>query len=107
MNQLKKKPFLLFAILFLVITLLLTLIPVNIFPGVIVYERGIQYSEIEAPLTLGNFIGLGFNEGDLDDVKTFYLTAKGIAMALIVCIGIPALIAYRFYIKNQLQNKKQ
>lgn len=106
MKQLKKKPILLFTVLFLVVTLLLTFIPVNIFPGVIVYEQGIQLIEIEAPLTLGNFIGLGFNDGDLDHVKSFYLTSKGIAMAFIVCIGIPALVAYRFYVKGQLKDKK-
>jgi len=107
MNQLKKKPFLFFAVLFLLITALLTFIPVNIFPGMIVYEQGLQLIEVEAPLTLGNFIGLGINEGDLDGVKTFYLTSKGMAMAFIVCIGIPALIAYRFYVKSQLKDKEE
>lgn len=106
MNNLSKKPFLFFTILFLAITSLLVFIPVNVFPGVIVYENGMQFIEIDAPLTLGNFIGLGFNEGDLDNVKSFHLTPKGYALAFIMCIGIPALIAYRFHVKNQLQQKK-
>lgn len=95
MENLKNRPYLVFLILFLVISIPLWTLPIQLFPGVIVVKNGLQEFSIDAPLSLSHFIGLGFNEGDLDNVKEFHLKPSGIALAVIFTVGIPALIAMR------------
>lgn len=95
-----KKPYLIFLIGFSVLALVFFTLPINIFDGVIIYENGLQELKIERPLSLSYFIGLGYDSKDLAGVKTFYLTTKGLIMALIFIVGIPALIAYRFKLKK-------
>lgn len=95
-----KKPLLIFLIGTLSLTILFFALPINIFDGVILYKNGIQELTIERPLSLSYFIGFGYNEEDLIGVKSFYLTTKGIVMAFIVILGIPALVAYRFHLKK-------
>jgi hypothetical protein len=46
---------------------------------------------------------MGLNEGDLDNVKSFKLTAWGYALAACYIMLLPGIIAYRVYIS---QNKK-
>lgn len=107
MNQLKNKPFLLFVILSVFVTAILVFVPVNVFPGIIEQHYNSTVIKHEAPLNLGNFLGLHINPEDMTDIKTFYLLPTGYAMAFIMCLGIPALIAYRFHIKKLLPKKKQ
>jgi hypothetical protein len=95
-----KKPWLIFLIGFLALSVVFFTLPINLFDGVIVYKNGIQEFKIERPLSLSYFIGLGYDSKDLAGVKTFYLTVKGFSVALIFIIGIPALIAYRFKLKK-------
>lgn len=104
MENLKNRPFLLFIVLFLVISIPLWTLPIQLFPGVIVIQNGLQEFVIDAPLSLSHFIGLGFNEGDLDNVKDFYLKPSGYALAVIFTIGIPALIAMRISFNKKKQN---
>jgi hypothetical protein len=54
----------------------------------------------KVPLSLSYFIGLGYNEGDLDGIKDFYLLPEGWMLAIIFIVGIPALVAFRVYLKN-------
>jgi hypothetical protein len=95
-----KKPLLIFLLGMTVIAAIFFTLPINIFDGVILYENGIQELKVERPLSLSYFIGLGYDPADLVGVKTFYLTFKGLAMAFIFIIGMPALVAYRFHIKK-------
>ncbi|MCO5260633.1 MAG: hypothetical protein M9916_10860 [Crocinitomicaceae bacterium] len=101
MDQLRQKPFLIFLIFFLLISIPLWTLPIQLFPGVIEYESGMQELKIDAPLSLSHFIGLGLNEGDLDNVKTFYLKPSGYALAVAFLIGIPAVIALRISKKHK------
>ncbi|HLU86233.1 MAG TPA: hypothetical protein VKZ44_00670 [Taishania sp.] len=103
MKHLKDKPLLIFILLVIIVTGSLVFIPFNIFPGEIILNISNQESVIEAPLTLGNLIGLGIDAGDLDNVVDYYLTPKGYMLAFIMCIGIPGLVAYRFHVNK---NKK-
>ncbi|MBX2948370.1 MAG: hypothetical protein KF704_03745 [Crocinitomicaceae bacterium] len=96
MNALKNKPFLIFLILFLVVSIPLWTLPINFFPGVISYGNGIQDITEDAPLSLSYFIGLGYNEADMTGIKDFYLKPSGYMLAFIFTVGIPGLIAYRF-----------
>lgn len=95
-----KKPLLIFLIGTLALALLFFTLPINIFDGVILYENGIQELKVERPLSLSYFIGLGYDPEDLVGVKSFYLTAKGMVMAFIFILGVPAVIAYRFHLKK-------
>lgn len=101
MKQLKEKPLLIFILLFLIISIPLWTLPINLFPGEIIIENGLQQVTEEAPLSLSYFIGLGYNEADLSVVKDFYLKPTGYALAFIFTVGIPALIAYRFHEKKK------
>lgn len=100
MNALKNKPFLIFLILFLIVSIPLWTLPINVFPGVISYGNGIQNITEDAPLSLSYFIGLGYKEGDLEGIKDFYLKPTGYILAFIFTVGIPALAAYRLSSKK-------
>jgi hypothetical protein len=100
MKSLKEKPFLIFVILFLIVSIPLWTLPLNLFPGVIIEGSGLQENVLEAPLSLSYFIGLGLNEGDLDTIKDFYLKPTGYMLAFIFTVGIPALVSLRFYWKK-------
>lgn len=99
----KSRYILIFLICFLLVCLPLSIFPINFFPGVIVQEVNGSSVEIEAPLSLSYFFGLGLNKGDLDGVTAFYLTKQGWALAICLLIGLPAMITYRVY----LQGKKK
>lgn len=80
-------------------------LPINLFDGVIEIEEPHRSYSLERPLSLSYFIGIGYEETDMEFVKDFYLTAKGIAMALIFILGLPALFAYRLHLRVKNQNK--
>ena len=82
----------------MLLVLLFFLVRINLFDGKIVYEEGMQSYTVDAPLSLSYFIGIGYDEADMVGVKDFYLTTKGILMAVIFIVGIPALAAYRVFL---------
>ncbi len=107
MNQIKismriifEKPILLFLISAFIIALPLCLFPINLFPGAIVYQEGLSELTVDAPLSLSYFLGFGYEKGDLEYVKTFYLHKQGILLAVLFIVGFPALLAYRVYLKK-------
>lgn len=91
----KRKAWLSFILTFLIIALPLFLFPINLFDGIIVVQQGWQKASIETRLSLSYFIGMGLNEGDLNDITDFYLTARGWIMVLLLLIGLPLLVALR------------
>lgn len=96
-----KKPIVIFFSLSIILGLLFFLFPINIFDGVIVYNQGLQTLEVETNLSLSYFIGLNLHPEEMEGVvSNFYLTTKGIAMAILYIIGFPAILAYRFYLKS-------
>ncbi len=95
----KSKYILIFLVSFLLICIPLSLFPINFFPGVIVTNVGGTSMQIEAPLSLSYFFGMGLNEGDLDNVSAFYFTKTGWALAICILIGIPSIITYRLYLQ--------
>jgi hypothetical protein len=84
-----------FIVCFLIISIPLTLFPVNLFDGEIVYKNGIVEPR---PLSLSYFFGLGYDAKDMEAVASFHLVMKGYFLAFIFTIGIPSLIAYRIYL---------
>ena len=95
-----RKPIVLFFALSLILALVFFLFPINIFDGVIVYKDNLTAFEVEAPLSLSYFIGLGYDSQDIVNVETFYLTTKGIVMAFLFILGFPAILAYRMHLKQ-------
>lgn len=84
----------------LLLSAIFFLFPINLFDGVIIQQNGMQTMKIDAPLSLSYFIGLGYEADDMIGVKDFYLTGKGIFMAILFIFGFPALLAYRYHLKG-------
>lgn len=103
MDNLFKKPFIVFGITSLIIALILFTMPINLFDGVIVMHDGLQEVTLERPLSLSYFVGMGYEEGDLDGIKDFYLTTQGYIVAGIILVGLPGLFAYRMHLKATMK----
>jgi hypothetical protein len=99
-----KKLFPVFIVGLLVVSAILFLFPINLFDGEIVYQHGLQEVVVKAPLSLSYFIGIGYDEADMVQVKTFYLQPIGYLMAFLILFGLPALVSYRIYLEKM---KKQ
>lgn len=96
-----KKLSLIFIICFLVSSAIFFLIPINLFDGEIVFNvNGVEFKE-KAKLSLSYFIGIGASEEDLKGVKQFYLLPMGYFFAFLMLFCLPALITYRFSLKNK------
>ncbi len=101
-----KKPLHLFITLVVLLTLFFFLFPVNLFDGVIEIENGLIQYEEPRPLSLSYFIGIGYEDSEMEFVKDFYLTTKGIFMAFVFILGIPGLISYRVYLGQKKTNSR-
>lgn len=89
------QPLPLFIIAALVIALPLFLFPINLFNGEIILKMPINAMPIQAKLSLSYFVGMGYAENEMENVKEFYLTAEGYFFAAVLIIGFPGLLAYR------------
>jgi hypothetical protein len=96
-----KKPIVIFIILVLFLLCLFFLFPINLFSGEIVIKEGLVEVVEQRPLSLSYFIGLGYDESDMDIIKDFYLLPQGYLTAVIFILGIPGLVAYRVYLKRK------
>lgn len=95
------KPWFVFLISFLIIGLVLVLVSPNLFEGEIIYERlGKRYT-LKAPLSLAYFLGLGYDQQDMEGVVDFYLTKRGYMMAFSLLLGFPILFAYRSLLEKR------
>ncbi len=104
MKKIFQNPWYSFLFFFILISLPLVFMPLNLFEGEIIYQQGISKIVEPRPLSLHFVLGLEYYNKPLPaEVKDYYLTAKGIALALIFTIGFPGIMAYRAY----LQNKKK
>ena len=71
----------------------------NLFDGQIHYVEPQREYTVDTPMSLSYFIGLGYEEADMQYVESFHLTAKGWIMAVLFIFGFPALFAYRMYMR--------
>lgn len=101
MKELRNSPFLIFIFFFLLISIPLFIFPIQLFPGIIETQNGLQHIKHEAPLSLSFFVGLGYDKKDLIGVTDFYLKPVGYLLAFIYTIGIPAIIAFRIGSRNK------
>ncbi len=96
-----KRYIIVFFVCMLAVSAIFFLFPINLFDGEIVFEvNGVEFTE-KAKLSLSYFIGIGASEEQTQDVKDFYLLPAGYLVAFLMTVGLPAIIAYRVYLKNQ------
>ncbi|MFN5149430.1 MAG: hypothetical protein ACK46O_09260 [Flavobacteriia bacterium] len=104
MKQFFQKPINVFFAVMLVLALPLFTLPLNLFKGELVRTQTVVMKTVDVtekvPLSLSYFIGFGYNEEDMEGIKDFYLLPEGWILAIIFIVGIPALVAYRVYLKN-------
>ena len=99
MTSHKSRALAIFAATALVLAIVFFTIPINVFDGQIDYKEGNREFTVEVPLSLSYFVGLGYEESEMQFVQDFRLTPKGWGMAVIFIFGFPALLAYRIYLK--------
>ena len=98
-------PWLVFIGLSLLISIILFTLPINLFPGEIVMERGLSTITVkDHNISLSYFVGMGLNPGDLEGIKSFKLTPWGWALAFCYIFLLPGIIAYRIYMKQKATN---
>lgn|SRR5690606_25186430 len=97
----KKKVWVIFASTSLLLAAIFFLFPINLFDGVIIEQRGELVLTHHRPLSLSYFIGMGYDESDMEFITDYYLTKKGIFMAIVFILGLPALLAYRLHLKSR------
>jgi hypothetical protein len=98
-------PWLVFTGLSLIISVILFSLPINLFPGEIVMERGLSTITLkDHNLSLSYFVGMGMNLGDLEGVKSFKLSPWGWALALCYIFLLPGIIAYRIHMKQKAKS---
>jgi hypothetical protein len=98
-------PWLVFIGLSLIISVILFSLPINLFPGEIVMERGLSTITLkDHNLSLSYFVGMGMNPGDLEGVKSFKLSPWGWALAFCYIFLLPGIIAYRIHMKQKAKS---
>lgn len=100
MTSTKTRALAIFVITAFVLAVLFFTLPINIFDGQIHYVEPQRDYVVDVPMSLSYFIGIGYDDIDMQYVESFNLTAKGWAMAAIFIFGFPALLAYRIYLKS-------
>lgn len=99
MTSTKSRALAIFVITALILLVIFFVFPINIFDGQIDFVEPQREYTINTPLSLSYFVGLGYEEADMEFVESFRLTTKGWIMAIIFIFGLPALLAYRIYLK--------
>lgn len=99
MTSMKTRSLAIFVICAVILSIILFTLPINIFDGQIDYKEPHREYTINARLSLSYFIGLGYDEADMEFVDAIRLTVKGWWMAIIFIFGFPGLLAYRLYLR--------
>lgn len=101
MTSMKTRALAIFVISALILTVIFFTFPINLFDGQIDYVEPHREYTVNTPLSLSYFIGLGYDEVDMQYVESFRLTWKGWMIAIIFIFGLPALLAYRIFLKTK------
>jgi hypothetical protein len=95
------KPWFVFSFSFILIGGTLILVSPNLFEGEIVYSQNGKKYVLEAPLSLAYFLGLGFQESEMEGVVDFHLIRRGYMLAASLLLGFPTLLAYRSFLAKK------
>ncbi len=99
MTSRKTRVLVFFAISAFILSVIFLTLPINLFDGQIDFVEPQREYTINTPLSLSYFVGLGYEEADMQYVESFRLTTKGWITAFLFIFGFPGLIAYRVYLK--------
>ena len=104
-----KNPWLVFVLTSALIALPLFFspVPINLFKGEIVMIQNGKEVKVQAPLSAAYFIGLGYDEKDMKDVKEFHLVNEGYFFVFLMFIGIPGVLAYRVVLSNRNESAEE
>lgn len=100
MSSTKTRALAIFVVSTVILTIVFFTLPINIFDGQIDYRESNREYTVDVPLSLSYFIGLGYEDADMQNVVDFRLTTRGWITAFIFILGFPALLAYRIYLKS-------
>ena len=103
MTSTKKRSLAIFIVCAFILSVIFFVFPINIFDGQIDYLEPQREYTINTQLSLSYFIGLGYDEADMEFVEAFRLTMKGWLTAIIFIFGLPGLLAYRISMKKKKQ----
>lgn len=90
-------------LVFLLITSVLTFIPISIFDAEITFNNGLNTWTVPTKLSYAHFLNMGGSNKDMIDVERVYFTAGGYLLAFLLNIGLPILIGYRIHIANEME----
>lgn len=98
-----KNPWLVFVLVSALIALPLFFspVPINLFKGEIVLTENGKEVKVQAPLSMGYFIGVGYDEKDMQNIKSFHLVNEGYFFVFLMFVGIPGILAYRVSLANR------
>lgn len=99
MNAPVKKALIIFGISVVVLAAFFCCVPVEMFDGEIIYKVNDKEIVLPHKLSLSYFFGIGLEEAGLKAAEMFRLTTMGWVIMFIFIIGMPGLVAYRFYLK--------
>lgn len=108
MKEIFRKPIFVFFLLVFCIGLPLCIFPINLFDGEYIVSNGIVEVVEKGPGSLSYLFSLeNQDKNEMPIIEDFYLQPTGYLLAFIFIFGIPALIAYRVYLKNDKHSQSQ
>lgn len=99
MKQNYKKTLIIYIAIVLILSAVFFLFRIDLFPGEITTKDKIYTCDI----SLSYFIGMGGSKQDFANIESFRLLPKGYALAIIMILGLPGLVAYRVHLKGKKQ----
>ncbi|NVK65357.1 MAG: hypothetical protein HWE22_12270 [Flavobacteriales bacterium] len=101
MTSTKTKALAIFVVTSIVLGIIFFVAPIQLFDSQIHYVEPHRDYIVDAPLSLANYIGLYTDEASMEFVESYWLTPKGWFMVIAFIFGLPALLAYRIYLKSK------
>ena len=106
MTPIWRKPYFVFGACLLVLLVVFLLVPLALFDGEVIFNNGISEWKVQTKMTLSQVLRIGVGENELQDVKAYYPILQGYVLLVLMFIGFPALLAYRFHILNKTEAAK-
>lgn len=104
-----KKIVFIFSAVFGIVLCLLFFLPIPLFDGVIYYEKELVSFSREAKLSLSYFLNIGTENLVLNGIAPtrFELAGIGYLLVVLIPVGIPALVAYRVHLSNEVKRHQK
>jgi hypothetical protein len=105
MKNLFRRPWLIGVLLVIVLLVICIFVPIPMYDGVFYYKKELVDFHSEGKVALSYFFGTGLEKVEVMGLKPTRVELKGIGYVLfaLIHIGLPSLIALRFYFAKQKQ----